>query len=182
MFKNLYLSATIIALSFSLANASIDRITAIKSDLEYIAQAINDSMLELKKTAELANQTVKHFENKLKEAYPATKAQILSLLNAIFESDEFIATLDEVTDLYVDFIINHHIKFEDIFIDSTNYPLEEKIKMVLEQDPTLNNDALLMFDVFYVTTAVIKSTELFCEKLHIKKSELLNELAALETA
>jgi hypothetical protein len=181
MLKNLYLSATITTLSFFSANASIDRINAIKDNVEHIEQAQTDSMLELKATTTMANKAVQHFQNKLGDGYEPCKSHVMSVLDTIFQSDEFAMTLDAVTNLYLECVINQHMNFYDIIIDSTNYPLEEKIKTILEQtSPVLSDDSAQIFDVFYVTVAIVKSAELFCEKLDIKKNELLAELAALE--
>jgi len=182
MLKKFYLSATITTFYFFSATASIDRITTIKNDLARITQAETDSILELKNTTTIANHAIQHFQNKLGEAYPTTKTYIASLLNIIIQSDEFITTLNEVTDLYISLILNQHMNFNDIIIDSTNYPLEDKINAILAQtNPALDEQSIQMFDMFYVVIAVIKSAELFCKKLEIKENELLTELAALET-
>src|SRR5438445_7103404 len=142
MFKILSLSATIAAFSFFSATASVDKIDTIKDSLALIAQAKTDSMLELKTTITVAHKATQHFHNKLGTAYEAYKIQVVSLLDSIFQSDEFAITLDKVTDLYVECVVNQHMNFYDIIVDSTNYPLEEKIKAILEQAcPALNDDA-----------------------------------------
>lgn len=181
MLKSIYVSSTIAALSFFSANASNDRINAIKDSIGQIQQAQTDSLLELKATTTMANKAVQHFHTKLGDGYEPCKAHVVSVLDSIFQSNEFTTTLDAVTNLYVDCVVNQSMKFYDITVDSTNYPLEEKIKAILEQtSPALSDDSAQLFDVFYVTVAIVKSAELFCEKLEIKKNELLAELAALE--
>jgi len=181
MLKNLYLSATITTLSFFSVTASVDRINEVKDSLTHLAQAKTDSLLELKATTTMANKAVQHFHNKLGDGYEPCKAQVVSLLDSIFQSNEFAVTLDKVTDLYVECVANQHMNFYDIIVDSTNYPLEEKIETILEQaSPALNDDSAQIFNVFYVTVAIAKSAELFCKKLETKETELLAELTALE--
>lgn len=183
MVRNIYLSASIAALSFAFASASTERIEAIKSSLAHIEQAKADSMHELQTTAAIANQAVKHFEDKLGDSYQSDKAHVISLLETILQSPEFATTLNGAVSQFTDSVINKNMNFNDIFIDSTQFPLEAKIDSVLQQaSPALNDQTSQIFNVFYVTLAIIKSSELFCQALDQHKNELLAELATLEAA
>jgi hypothetical protein len=183
MLKAFCLSTTLAALSFAPAITSTDKITAIQNDIARIEQAKTDSTLEMKASLDIANRSGKHFKDTFGDSYESAKTHVLSLLNDIFQSDEFITTLHDITDRYVDCIINENMNFNDIVIDSSGYPLEGKINSVLTKaSPALNEQTEQMFNVFYVTIAIMKSSKLFCGKLRLKKKKLLSELAALEAA
>ena len=181
MFKNLCLSATFAALSFASLAASTDKIAAIQSNIAHIEQAKTDSLFELKTSIEIANQALQHFQSKLGDNFESSRNHVLSLLNTLMESEEFAFTLNDVTDRYVDYVVNQNMNFNDIVIDASDYPLEGRIEAIFTAaSPALDAQTYQMFDVFYVTIAIMRSAELFCAKLDLKKDALLAEIATLE--
>jgi len=181
MFKKFYISATITMFSFLLAQASIEQINGLKNDINHITQAIADSKIEINKALAITYDAMAYFKNNYGLSYYDYKSQVLPILKHVILLDEFTQTLDEITDLYVDLIVNHHMNLKDITIKFTNQYLEDQIYALVDQTlPPLNEQALYIFDVFYVITSDIKGVDLLCKKLTIKINELLTELIELK--
>ena len=183
MFKKTVLLAAFSIVSFAPLAASTDEIATLKNNLASIAKAKTDCLVEFKYAVTLAQKTDEHFKKTLAENYESCRKQALSLLNTVINSNEFTITLNAVTDLYITEIVNENIHFNDIITDPSAYPLEETIDVILKKaSPKLDKDAEQLFNIYYVTTAITRSSQMIMKKLNDKELELLEALAALEAA
>ena len=183
MLKKSCLLTTFAILFFASATASTDRITAIQSSLESIKQAKKDSLLEAKQYILFKKRAEDHFQEVLAENYESSKTQVLALLNTFIQSNEFISTVNDITDIYTTSIVNKNMLFNDIIINPSNYAIEQKINCILEQaSPALTEQSTQLFNIFYTTTSTLYSSKIFIAKLTIKENELIAELVALEAA
>jgi hypothetical protein len=193
MFKNLCLSAIIPVLFFASISASLDRITVIKENLSRITEIEKEYDTNTKKPfVPIWNKYIQYLQNILGKNYTTIENQVLSLLNIVFESNEFIVTSNSVADANIDLLINKHMSIEEfVNFDRTeeyntniaNYPIIDKLNTILDEaKPALNEQASQLFMILFQKNLVIKITALFYKKLIIKKNELLNELASSESS
>ena len=118
MLKNAYLSTAFALLSCA----------PITYASENISQAIKDIMLEVKTALIFKDKAEKHFQDALSDAYEITKQRCLSVLKIIASSPEFTSTLEQVTDEQVRLIAKEMVKYNDIIVDPSAYPLEQKVE------------------------------------------------------
>src|SRR5438876_11074328 len=144
MLKNAYLSTAVALLSCA----------PITYASENISQAIKDIMLEVKTALIFKDKAEKHFQDALSDAYEITKQRCLSVLKIIASSPEFTSTLEQVTDEQVRLIAKEMVKYNDIIVDPSAYPLEQKVEAELTI-AALNEQEEQLFNVFYVVFAIV---------------------------
>ena len=152
-----------------------DRASIIQSSLEHISQQINAIMLEAKLCFELQKHTAKHFKELLHDAYEPIREKCFALLVIIVASKEFSSTIEDVTTEQTHLIVDENIAFNDIIIDPSAFPLEQKIKTELT-NASFDEQTEQLFNVLYVTVAITRGSRVLVEKLETKKSELTAEL------
>ncbi len=178
MLKNLCLSVAFMVLPFSTLIPS-DRTIVIQSSLEHISQQISAIMLEVKVGLILKNRTEKHFQELLQDTYESTKNRCWVVLATILLSDEFSSTIEQVTTEQARLIVDENISFDDIIIDPSAFPLEQKIKTELS-NASFDEQTEQLFNIFYVAYAITRGSRLLIEKLEVKKSELAAELENIQ--
>lgn len=182
MIKNLSLSILVL-FSFSLLPTMEQEwlmptqlINKNQNSINHIQQEIKAVMMERKLAIEFFNKIENHFHSILKDSYQEAKLSCLRLLNTILESNEFAVTIEQVTNEQRDYICDRLVKFNDLLIDPSAYPLAKKI------DDELNSarfDATTeqLFNSFYVVAAILLGTKTLLEKLEARIKELNVHLA-----
>jgi hypothetical protein len=168
MLKNAYLSVILALLSCApIAYAS-----------ENIAQAKNDIMLEVKTALILKEKAEKHFQEALQDTYETIKQRCLAVLKIIAVSSEFTSTLEQVTNEQARLIVQDMVKYNDIIINPSAYPLEQKVEAELSL-AALNEQEEQLFNVFYVVFAIISGSKMLINKLELMEKEYNSEFKAL---
>ncbi len=166
MLKNIYCAITFAFLSCApIAHASTGINTAITT-------AIKDIMLEVKTALILKEKAEKHFQNILQDTYEAKKEQCLAVLKIIAASPEFISTLEQVTDEQARLITQDMILYNDIIVDPTVFPLQQKVEIELSL-VAFDKQEKELFNVFYVVFSIINGSKMLIDKLH-SELEALN--------
>jgi len=165
MLKNIYLSAAITFLScVPMANASTHINTVI-------ATAIKDIMLEAKTAFALLEKAEKHFQDILQDTYAIKKEQCLAVLRIIAASPEFVSTLEQVTDEQVRLIIQDMVAYNDIIVDPTAFPLQQKVEVELSH-VAFDAQQEELFNIFYVVFAIISGSKTLINKLNAEREAL----------
>jgi hypothetical protein len=169
-----------------------NRIDAIQSNLSHIEQAIKDITSEKEMVAsinksskqQIKNGSIGHMMDSW--AHKLQKDKIKSTLAPIISSNEFIKTINYLTDFQVACIVNQQIHYDDIIYTPASYPAEQKIltqktdQAFAETFPISNETTELLFNIYYLQATQDLGYKLLLEKLNIKKNDLLTQLAALE--
>lgn len=169
---------TIFAL-LPLFSQTLDLPTQITHILDHIEGAKRDIMLEMKLALSLKEKAEKHLQNLLLNNYESAKGACLQLLRDIALSPEFIATVEQVTNDQLDLIVNNLVNYNDIIIDPSFYPLEQKVKNELAL-AGFDAQKEQMFNVFYVVYSMVRGSQTLLRKLKIKEKELTAELQELQ--
>lgn len=182
MIKNVSLSM-LAFFSFSLAIATEQEwvmpaqlVNEKQDSIKHIKQEIKAVMLERKFALEFFKKIEGHFQNILKDSYQEAKLNCLRLLNTILESNEFAITFEQVTNEQRDYICDKLVKFNDLLINPSVYPLAKKIDDELLVSGFDDTTAQL-FNSFYVVAAIIIGTKMLLEKLEVRIQELNVQLA-----
>jgi hypothetical protein len=168
MLKNAYLS-----LAFALLSCA-----PIAYASENISQAIKDIMLEVKTALILKDKAEKHFQDILSDTYETTKQRCLAVLKIIASSPEFASTIEQVTDEQARLIAKEMVKYNDIIIDPSAFPLEQKVEAELSL-AAFNNQEEQLFNIFYVVFAIIHGSKILVNKLKLIEKEYNFEHAAV---
>lgn len=168
MLKNAYLSAILALLSC----------TPIAYAFQNFAQAKNDIMLEAKTALILKEKAEKHFQEVLQDRYETIKQRCLAVLKIIAASSEFTSTLEQVTNEQARLIVQDLVKYNDIIINPSAYPLEQKVEAELSF-AALNEQEEQLFNVFYVVFAIISGSKMLINKLELIEKEYNSEFKAL---
>lgn len=163
MLKNLCLSATIALLSFATIMPSNTHIAGAKADI----------MIEMKTAWLLHARAEKHFQDILQDQYESTKLQCLQALSIIASSPEFASTLEQVTDAQVKLITQDMVKYNDIVVEPSAFPLEQKVKEVLKL-AAFDETTAQLFNVFYVVFAITQGSKMLLEKLELATNQANN--------
>lgn len=143
--------------------------------LEHIISTRKDIMLEMQLALIVNQKARKHFQESLLNDYETIQELCMDTLNTIIISPEFATTIEQVTDEQIDLIINQMVQYNDIIIDPSAHPLEQKIKNELSL-AHFDEKTEQLFNVFYVVFATIYGGKMLLEKLAIKEKQLLAEL------
>ena len=179
MLKKLYLFAALTTLSFALSAAKPDRITAIQNSLTHMGREATEIVLEMKTALMLADRAEEHFKNELKQNYASAKEKCISLLTAISTSPEFATTIEQVTDAQATFIVEKNMQYKQFSAYPSDFSLEQKVDSE-RAIAALDQPTEQLFNIFYVTWAVITGSKMLIKKLELKKAELEAELRTLQ--
>lgn len=180
MFKKLCLSAAFITLSFTLSGET-DHITTIQKTLTHIAHEKNAIRFEMKTALLLQKKAETHFRELLQENYQSAKEQCLALLSTILASTEFTTTIEQVTNDQTTLITVNNACFNDLIVDPTAFPLEQKLKDELSL-VSFDDHHKQLFNVLYTVFTIIRGSKILLEKLAVKENELMSQLASLQAA
>ena len=192
MLKKLCLSTTFIALSFASTDASTNRIAAIQDSLVHIAQAKKDINTEKETVISLNKSAQEYIDDKHLGHmidvihYEELKKEIHSILDQITSNDEFINTINYLTDFQITCIVNKHMAYNDIEYTPESYPLEQKTLMqridtaIASSSIPSHTDGELLFNIYYLQATQNLGYKLLLEKLTLKKQELITEFTSLE--
>lgn len=179
MLKKLFLSAAFALFPLTVLTQDTDRIAQITSTIAHIADAKKDIMLEAQTALMLSQRAEKHFQEIFQDTYESATQTCLHALGAIANSSEFTTTLEQVTDEQTILIIEQMAQYNDLLIDPSAYPLEQKVKNVISV-AAFDDKQEQLFNVYYVVYAIINGTKMLITKLEVKEKELIGELAALQ--
>lgn len=180
MLRKLYLSIGFTTLSLFAHNpAETLRITDINNTLKHIDTSKKDIIFEMKLATLLQEKSEKNYKNILPD-YEDIKADCLKLLLNIALSTEFITTIEQVTNEQLNLIVDNLINYNDITIDPSFYPLEQKIKDVLVV-AKFDEQKEQIFNIFYLVYAILRGSQTLLRKLKIKERQLIVELEHLKT-
>lgn len=163
MLKNLCISTTIALLSFATIMPSNTHIASAKADI----------MLEMKTAWLLYERAEKHFQSILQDQYESAQLQSLQALAIIASSPEFATTLEHVTDAQVKLITQDMVKYNDIVVEPSAFPLEQKVKDVLEL-AAFDETTEQLFNLFYVVFAITQGSKMLLEKLELATNQVNN--------
>jgi hypothetical protein len=180
MLKNIYLSAALVFLPLTTFTQGTDRTSQINATLAHIAQAKKDIMFEAQTAGTLSRRAEGHFEEVLQDNYKSATKACLRAFKTIFASSEYATTLEKVTDEQVKFIIEYLVKYNDIVIDPSKYPLEQKVQKVVSAAKFSNQEEQL-FNVYYVVYTITLGAQMLIKKLELQEKKLIAELEALQS-
>lgn len=167
MFKKAYFSIAIALLSLTSF--------AHSTTLEHLDNAKNDIIFELNLALTLLKRSEEHFSAFFADQYPSVKQACLQLLSSIVSSPEFATTLAKVTDEQLILIVEHMIDYNDIIIDPSAYPLEQKVNDALA-NAAFDEPTNQLFNVLYVAYAIARGSRILLEKLEIARKKLVTDL------
>jgi hypothetical protein len=178
MSKKLYF-LLLLTIPFYTSTQSFNRAESPTTSAEYaqddvfthIAQAKKDIMAELKQVTTLLERSEDHFGELFADHYETTKQTCLYLLNDLLESPEYATSFEQATQEQFDLITDQMVNYNDIMLDPSQYPLEQKLKAVLKE-ASLDEQTKQLFNVFYITVSTILNAKCLCGKLEAKEKEL----------
>jgi len=179
MLKKLGLSVILMTLSLNISAETTDRIAIIDNTVAHMAQQKTTIALETQFVVSLIQKVETYFAEQLKEEYGPTKEKCLAVLRVIITSAEFDTTLEQVTDIQTRFIVEQNIDYNDIIIDPSEFPLEQKIKNELA-NAAFDEPTEQLFNAFYTVIAIIRGSKLLLAKLDAQENQLLAERATLQ--
>jgi hypothetical protein len=155
----------------------------LQKKIDHIEQEIKFIMQHTKATLMLFQKVKLHFKNLLKNDYKPAKAQCLAALTTIVDSEEFITTIDQVTDMQVRMIIDQDYTFEDITVDpALVLPLQRKREAIVIS-AAFDHNSEQLFNAFYLVIATLRGSQSLIiklkQQLNAKKNMLTEERAQL---
>ncbi len=150
----------------------------IHNALDHIAQEIKAIYSELSLALSFLERGEQHFQEQLGDDYEPRKQRAMDVLKTILESPEFATTVQQVTDEQVMLIVDQLVNFNDIIIDPSAFPLEQKIENELKA-AAFDEQMQQIFNIFYVALVTKRGVEMLLEKLAIRSHELMAERGTL---
>jgi hypothetical protein len=151
---------------------------AAQTVLDHIAQETTAIYAELSLALSFMERGEQHFQEQLGDDYLPCKQRAMDVLRTILESPEFASTVQQVTDEQVELIADQLINFNDIIIDPSVFPLEQKIENELKA-AAFDEQMQQIFNIFYVAFVTKRGVEMLLEKLAVRSDALAIELETL---
>lgn len=183
MLKNLSLSLLLFIVPIATCTPNFDRIATIKSTLDHIKEERKSIVLILQTNVSAGNKAMMLMKNTLQADLQSQLSRVNEAIKSIAQSNEFISTVNQVTDHMATEIVDNLKKYDSISINSDDYPLKDTVNGVVDHAFCADDEnALQLFNISYVIGANIYCTTLLLKKLELRNEELLAEISTVEAA
>lgn len=152
-----------------------EKAASIHRTLGHIQQQKNVLAMQIQQAMLFCKKAEDHIQNLLKDDYLPAREKCFALLSIILKSPEYIETIEQVTDIELTQIVEHNMNFDDIVIDPTKFPLQQKLQTELSL-AAFDAQTEQLFNVFYVFFAISQGSQALLQKLVSVEAQLSAEL------
>lgn len=179
MFKKMLALSAILTVSCIAFAQQNEKVVAIKKTLEHIQEQKKTIVTEMQQAITFGKKVESHFQGLFQDNYNSIKEKCLILLSTIVASSEYNTTIEQVTDIQLTGIVEEGMNLDDIAIDPSDFPLEQKIQSALLVE-AFDEKTEQLFNAFYIIIAITHGSKTLIKKLSFVEMQLTEQLQKAE--